>query len=228
MMESDNESAELEAVWSDYGALVRRGERKPALDRLGVIAETLVQSSAALQNVWMQRIMGGDPELLKYPLFERWLFTRLKAGVLESRPQHARWLAECERLMTPALILQLPEEARGAGQLLELALQHDPADDKALRLWIQVTVRSMETSLHEVPSGVLWDSVRGATAEECDLRMEELETFERRLPEDLRERYADLVIKARFYYAAYKAHLTTPSGESFAERLASGTWGPVP
>lgn len=160
---------------------------------------------------------------IRFPLFQRVLFPVLLAGYRSKLPGCARWLAGFETLLvqSPEFRIQLGDDHFGAYSLLQNALIHDPADEAARIQLIKRTAYEFMISIHEVPSGVLYDRYAGATSEQCLELEAELDEFHQLVKEaGVEENYLDLIKICRTYYSTYRDYLLTrPKFNSYKDYL---------
>src|SRR6476659_7373984 len=91
-------------------------------------------------------------------------------------------------------------------QLIEKGLYLRP-DDKELLENRELTLRSyIGMTLHELPTGVLYDT-NGATIEECDELLKMLDYYTI-ICNKLQVDHSDFINEARYYYQTYKTYLS--------------------
>lgn len=205
---------EIERLWSGYLATERvriRHESRQALERF---IEALTQLPNDVWHPWarqftQQVLEGGDETPIRLPLFRSVIFPALFAGMRESIPGSARWLAGLFQLLykSPACRDQLPEDQRIPFGLLLRALQDDPNDSRAKTQLLDILRSDFEYALHELPAGVLYGH-NSASIAQCDELAEDLAMYERSaaeigLPEDV-----ELIGEARFHISAYRRYLS--------------------
>lgn len=91
-------------------------------------------------------------------------------------------------------------------QLLEKALAISPNDNDLLELYERKTRKYLNYTLHEIPTGVLYGA-DGATIEECDDLIKEIEKYEI-LCSKLQRDESELIQECKYYYPAYKNYLS--------------------
>jgi hypothetical protein len=90
--------------------------------------------------------------------------------------------------------------------LLEKGLSISPDDRELLELSEKTTKNYLDYTLHELPIGVLYGA-NGATIEECDELIKEVEKYEI-LCNKLQRDESELIEECKFYYPAYKDYLS--------------------
>jgi hypothetical protein len=90
--------------------------------------------------------------------------------------------------------------------LLEKGLNLSPDDRELLELSESKTRNYLTYTLHEMPTGVLYGA-NGASIEECDELIQEVEKYEI-VCNKLQRDESELIEECKFYYSAYKAYLS--------------------
>jgi hypothetical protein len=155
-------------------------------------------------------------------LFERVLFPAL-AEALDARvPGSARWLAGLSQHLhrCRACMERLGHDRSSEWALLRAAAAQDPADGLSRRQLVRLIADHLRYTLHELPAGVLY-GVDGATVDQCDELLAELEEFRELLAADGRPgEYAQLKSACDHHFRAYKRYLLErPAHESYARFL---------
>jgi hypothetical protein len=102
--------------------------------------------------------------------------------------------------------------------LLEKGLSISPDDRELLELSESNTRNYLISTLHELPSGILYGT-NGANIEECEELIEEIGKYEL-LCDKLQLDESELIQKCKYYYSAYKNYLSSnESYNSFPEYL---------
>jgi len=207
--------------WTRYLNLERAGQRRQALAVLSSFILDLLALDSRIWYEWAseftaQVLTPGSRLPLRTPFVQQVLMPALATGVQQKHPERARQLAEIvERIGGSALWpMSLAPELHSVTALLEEALRQDPKDIQARTLLIHRQARFIAYTLHELPSGVLYD-VDGATAEQCLVLLSELQTFEDLIrTSSTPGLHAELIKEARFHYQAYAEYLhgNTPGG----------------
>lgn len=92
--------------------------------------------------------------------------------------------------------------------LIDKGLSISPEDEQLLSCFLGKTGDVMDRSLREIPIGVLYDGVDGASIEECDELLELLDRYEV-ASKKLNRIYGNRVSICRYYYKTYKEYLGT-------------------
>ena len=157
------------------------------------------------------------------PLFRRAILPTLEAAIANRTPGAARWLAgfaqhiyKCGDLKPRLIDGSLTEHT-----LLLTAIEHDPNDSIARRKLLDLLVRRLDYTIHELPSGVLYGH-DGATIDQCREMLDELDDFSHHAEIlGVADDYSDLVGKCRFHYNTYAKYLTDRRGAScYADYLS--------
>lgn len=215
-------------LWAAYEAAESSALRADKLRALGVFLDALEMSPAADWFPWAralaeQVVDHGKDFVIRRPLFDRAIFPALLAGYQVRLPGSARWLAglHYHLLGNPDCREQLPPQHATELGLLWVAIEHDTGDRRArLRLIDKISDR-LRYSLHELPSGVLYD-MNGASAEQCHELEEELAEFCRLVvQEGMQDRFAGLIRDCRFHFREYRNYLQSRDKYgSYAEFLS--------
>jgi hypothetical protein len=140
-------------------------------------------------------------------------------------PGSARWLAGLSQQLyrCPSCLERLGPDRSSEGALLQAALAHDPNDSRSRQQLIQLIASRLRYTLHELPTGVLF-GVDGATADECDELLAELEEFRALIAvADQSADYTQLVAECEHHYRAYERYLLErPTHRSYSRFLAEG------
>jgi hypothetical protein len=106
-------------------------------------------------------------------------------------------------------------------QLLQQGLKLSPNDKELLKQYEEKQRSYFEYTLHELPTGVLFDA-NAATIEECEDLLKELTKY-KEVCEKLGVDNGELTAKCTFYYSAYKIYLTVYKNyNGFGEYLDKG------
>jgi hypothetical protein len=217
------------SLWDAYLAEEGRGPREAKLRALGAFLDTLEESPRDDWFPWARSIAegvvdSGDDLVIRQPLFRRAVLPTLLAGLRDGMPGCARWLAGLAQNLSQCkeCRAQLPEDERTEVALLRVALRRDPDDRASRRRLIAALADGFAFSLHEVPSGVLYDMNNGATIEECGWLLDELEEFRGLVQEEeLAEKYRNLIRDGSFHFQSYRRYLADREGtSSYAEYLS--------
>ena len=215
-------------LWNAYLEAENRGLRSERNDALERYLESLAELPLASQHEWSLQLASdivddGASTPVRMPLFRRAILPALEAAVATQTPGAARWLAgfaqhiyKCGDLKPRLIDGSLTEHA-----LLLTALEHDANDSAARRKLLDLLVRRLDYTLHELPSGVLYGH-DGATVDQCREMLAELDDFTNHAEIlGIADDYSDLVTKCKFHYNAYAEYLTDRRGAScYADYLS--------
>ena len=225
----------LQDLWSQYRRLEEPFSfRSEAITALQIFIKALLDSP---ENIWRPWALSVAAEfvdrggyLIRDQLFEQVLFPALLDGLDNNEPGCARWLGAMAQHLyrCPECLRRLGPERSYGEALFRLALAKDPTDAGARRGLIKIISGHFSYSLHEQPSGVLFDT-NGATPLQCGQLRSELSEFEILIAtEGCAAAYAGLVEKCRFHFTAYEQYLAgRPRCPSYAEFIAKSGGGPV-
>lgn len=202
----------IDARWRSYLQLEETGLRPEALEALADVVEALRAEGEPVQRAFAFAILTRriDEQLdcpLRHPLFRGVVGPALVDGVLRGSPGCARWASQLGGLLWQCRELCDALSVHGEWALLQLALDHDPDDERAGALMLACQARYLDYSLHEVPRGVLY-GVNGARVDECTALLELCDSFEA-----LAARFGDpsdyraLLRDCRKHYALYAEYL---------------------
>ena len=215
-------------LWNAYLEAENRGLRSERNDALERYLESFAELPVASQHEWSLKLASdivddGASTPVRMPLFRRAILPALEAAIATRTPNAARWLAgfaqhiyKCGDLKPRIVDGSLTEHA-----LLLIAIEHEANDLSARRKLLDLLVRRLDYTLHELPSGVLYGH-NGATAEQCREMLNELDDFTHRAEMlGVTNDYSDLVAKCRFHYSTYAEYLTDRRGAScYADYLS--------
>jgi hypothetical protein len=201
-------------LWEAYLRVEGRGIRSDKLAALEHFIGALLNLPEHLWKDWARALAaevvdGGAEVQIRMPLFERVLFPALLEGLDAGRPGCARWLAGLsqEVYRCRGCMERLGPERSTEVALLRKALAHDPLDVRSRRRLIEQMGWQLQHALHEVPSGVLY-GMDGATPEQCDELLLELEEFRALLTAEGGEATCHaLVRRCAYHFRAYKEYL---------------------
>jgi len=155
-----------------------------------------------------KKIIDDDEKIpLRFPLFEKIIYPVLRNELNKKNGSAARLLAGFNQL-----VYQLKDYKTGLfdeneHSLLTKAIKYNSADIQARERLVKSICHSLDNSLHELPTGVLFGH-DGATAKECDLLLKELENLKVHLEKlnkfDNYEKYYEF---CKTHYQAYKDYL---------------------
>ncbi|GAB5517715.1 hypothetical protein [Rhodopirellula baltica] len=215
-------------LWNAYLEAEHRGLRSERNDALERYLESFAELPVASQHEWSLELASdivddGASTLVRMPLFRRAILPALEAAIATRTPGAARWLAgfaqhiyKCGDLKPRLIDGSLTEHT-----LLLTAIEHDANDSTARRKLLDLLVRRLDYTLHELPSGVLYGH-DGATVDQCREMLGELDDFTHHAQIlDVTDDYFDLVAKCRFHYNTYAEYLTDRRGAScYADYLS--------
>lgn len=199
-------------LWNGYIAQERQHVRSAVQTSLEHFIAAIAELPSADREAWVREIakqvVDDKADIpVRMPLFRQVIFPVLCAGYQIGNSGCARWLAGFQQyiVQSPEFLKKLDNALAPA--LLRTALRQDPNDSHARRMLISFLESSLEFSIHEVPSGVLY-GMNGASIDECDLLKEELDEFCSLISaEGCRDRYQDLVDECRLHFSAYQEYL---------------------
>lgn len=215
-------------LWKVYEAAEGRAPRAEKLQALDSFLDALETSPPTDWFPWARSIAEqvvdhGLNLVIRRPLFNRAVFPALLAGYQARLHGCARWLAGLadHLLHNPQCREQLPPEETTELGLLLAAVRHDPADRRSRLRLIDKVADRLCSSIHEVPSGVLY-GIDGASPEQCQELEEELEDFCWLVAQEgMQERYAELIRSCRLHFRGYRDYLLhREKYESYASYLS--------
>jgi hypothetical protein len=223
-------SARLNELWLAYesfAAEARRKEKLAALEHFlaELTVEPMVGWSGWACDIARRVVDGGESIIIPMPLYREAIFPALLMGYKNSSPGCARWLAglsqhlyrcrDCQK--------QLPLEEQSEVALLQVAIRADPDDTRSQRNLLAAWAEQLSFSLHEIPSGVLYD-INGATADQClelQVWIEEFASLAAKLQE--MSKYLHLIEAGRYHFREYRNYLLSRgNSENYANYLSSG------
>ena len=207
-------SPEADLLWTEYLGQERQKVRSETLQLLEKFINALEKVSLRDREAWALLIAEAvvdhkKPIPIRMPLFRKVLFPVLLTGYRKQSPGCARWLAGFTQLIhrsQECVDLLGPDDCTEYA-LLRGALVVDPSDTRAKCQLIKVMAWYLKNSIHEVPSGVLFN-MNGATIIECDKLIEELSEFCTLVEVDgSAEEYQELIQECRLHFTAYPDYL---------------------
>lgn len=219
--------ADLQAPWEAYLAEERSGVRSVALGKLHGFIEKLNLLPQTDRHAWAMEViqtLGERKTPVRFPLFQAVLFPALFIELESGSGAAARMLAGFSQLLHECgeCRAKLPEHMRTEHGLILEAVRRDRSD-LAARLRLREIFRDrFRYALHELPAGVLY-GYDGATPEQCDELMDELQDYERLCAEiGAEDSDTGLMQDSRFHILAYKDFIKNRnSQDSFADYLDS-------
>lgn len=221
---------ELQEQWQRFLSLERSGQRRPALALLHAFILALLRLEPSLWHTWAAQVTSealqpGTRLPIRVPLFQQVLLPALSERILTRHAGAARQLARLIAMVGPPREWPpaFPPALRSERGLLEEALRLDPDDQPARSQLIQNLARFVTSSLHELPSGVLYER-NGATLAQCQILLEELDRLEQLMRQDSDTTLDhSLIAEARFHYEAYGEYLRSGiPGQTYQRFLAAG------
>jgi hypothetical protein len=166
-------------LWVQYLAAEGRGDRRAALP---VLSEFVAQLRAGPKRElaewaasFCRRVLDeGEPMPLRHPLFIGVLVPFLKDGLKEKAPHTARWSAAVTQHLYSDQATWREFDFLTERDLLERALEHDPADVRASHRLLGVMWAQLRYASHEVPLGIL-HGPNGASFDECGQLLADLD-----------------------------------------------------
>lgn len=207
---------EWQEQWGRYLELEWFGQRKLALTLLHTFIPGLLRLESSQRDDWAVKVVGealqaGSHLPIRFPLFQKVVLPAFSSRVVAQEAGAAQQLAALVAMVGPPQEwpANVPPGLQSTRGLLEEALRLDPDDLPARTQLIQELARFVASTLHELPSGVLYES-DGATLAQCQLLLEELDYLER-LAEQRPGIRVDqsMVTSARLHYQAYGEYLQT-------------------
>lgn len=202
----------LETLWNNYLQAEKLRARGEMLSSLQRFIDELLQLSPEVWHQWAKAIAAAVSDHdaktpVRFPLFHRVLLPALVDGVLHNEPGCLRWLALLKSNFPRTPLPDLPSDLQTTLGLLMEAVHVDPTDKKARKALVSHHASYLQYTLHELPSGVLYGP-NGASLDQCAELQSLLSEFRAHvaiLGEE--NRYADLIRKCTFHYAAYAEYL---------------------
>ena len=157
-------TAEQTTLWNEYVAA--EGDRirfvfLPALDRfLTSVTDTPVEIwKDWAYGIAQKHLDQEDPFPIRFRLFTEAIFPALLQGLRRGEPDCARWLSGFTSLIFHRKECQaaLADEGWSRKALLRLALKQHPEDVLARGQLIEEIADDLDYTLHELPTGVLYD-----------------------------------------------------------------------
>ncbi|MBD2768238.1 hypothetical protein IC235_10075 [Hymenobacter sp. BT664] len=157
--------------------------------------------------------------IIKPPIFNELIYPVLDSAVQQGNLSAIKLLVKLASCLF-AYQQQYKDWKYELGELVAAGLKISPYDTELLTHKYEHIQRYLGFTIHEVPSGVLWD-MNGADASQCQELLQladELESLSRLLGKD----NSQLLAECRYYYRCYAAYLTQQSVyASFAAYLAA-------
>lgn len=213
----------IEASYKAYLQAENIAARAKMLAQLKALILAIQSLPAAQKRDWINdylvRLLDEGEDLpLRAPLFEAVFLPELLERHHNGEVSASRWLAQLQQRHSNfscwhRLQIPVPET------LLKEALARDPDDSLARSQLILIQASYLEYTLHEIPTGVLYD-MNGASAEQCDDLLNQFDEFLHLLNEEQKMQYAPLIQKAHFHYRAYSCYLRQAVKNGYADYLA--------
>jgi hypothetical protein len=202
--------------WIEYNDAESRGTHAQIRGSLERFINALLDLP---QPVWMEWAIAFclqfEQKNLKLPirsaLFERVLFPSLQRAMQSRVPGSFRLLAGLfSKLENSESCMEgIPEELRSPEMLLREELRWHPDDMKAGLQLVDLFARYASHTLHELPTGVLYE-MDGASIAQCDELLSFMHDFrETAIRFGVLENYKELIADGTFHYDAYKRYLET-------------------
>lgn len=227
------------ALWKHYQQLEIQGLRKPALQTLTAFINALKadtdQRRVSFTEAFCLCAVGGNVTLrshgggregndqavsgiydkavifsLRRPLLAEIIAPCLTALYYQRDVRVPYWLAvlyfHLRSLPADLLPTDFPELSQNA--LLREAMKYEPSNTEARARLINSLSSQFNYALHELPSGVLF-GWNGATVEECEIWMKDLEEFRKLVEEQGEtEKYRTEIHEWGFHFRGYADYLT--------------------
>ena len=222
---------DIEGLWRQYRELENGGDRAAMLSALAAFVPRIEGAPSDIRQTWIDECLraSSDPNdgfRIRAPLFQRVLFPELKTRYLAGDAASARALAglsqELYRYAAGWAELGWPGEV----DLWKEAYRRDPTSDLARAKLLASTARFIQYTLHELPAGVLYGT-DGATVEQCDDLLVELEFFRGLLTSVETEEFQPLVELASFHYPNYREYLLQNRKQGYSAFLDEHGRGPT-
>jgi hypothetical protein len=215
-------------LWNAYLEAENRGLRSERNDALDRFLDSFTDLPLEAQHSWSislasKIVDNGEYTPVRMPLFRRAILPALENAIATRTSGAARWLAgfaqhiyKCGDLRPRVVDGSLTEHG-----LLLTAIEHDPNDTGARRKLLDLLVRRLNYTLHELPTGVLYGH-DGASIDQCSEMLGELDDFSHHAEIlCVTENYSDLVAQCRFHYNTYAKYLADRRGMScYADYLS--------
>lgn len=197
--------------WKAYAAAEERGIRREYLAALDTFLHTWAACQSDVRSAWVEnfveRWVREQPKPpLRGPLLERAVLPHLAA---EFRRGNAMAAAHLGHLRSSALGGHRSWDRLGLPTYVELlaeAYRRDPSLEDARRTLVDLHIRYIRYTLHELPTGVLF-GVDGASAAECGELEDLVEELAQLMDDGETAEYAQLLGDARFHYRTYRNYL---------------------
>lgn len=211
-----------ERAWQQYLAAEVRNHRPELLARLNEFIDALLQTESwrdwGKAHARARCEESAELPPLRFPLLQKIVVPALCQGVCSREPHCARWLAQLWNLLGYALPEELlPRELQDEWALFREAIRQDARDDTARRLLATSQMEWFHLCLHELPSGVLWGFLDGATPAQTANLLTQLEECEGLLIAcgEL-ARHRRFIDHCRFHFESWGQYLVSErSGESY-------------
>jgi hypothetical protein len=215
---------DIERLWRQYRELEDRAERAAMLSALEAFVARVEAAPSSIRALWIDKCLRAraDPNhgfQIRAPLFQRVLFPELQSRYIAGDAAAARTLAELSqelyRYREGWKALGWPGEV----DLWKEAYRRDPSSDVARVKLVESTAHFIQYTLHELPAGVLYGT-DGATAEQCNDLVAELEFFRKLLTSNETEQFRELLDLASFHYPTYLEYRLQNRKQGYAAFLA--------
>lgn len=141
---------------------------------------------------------------IRQRVFEKLIYPTLCEGVEAENIEAVRIMIELIQHVY-AYQTRSNEWKYHASELIDIGLRLDPLDNKLRKMKYDSAVQYLNYSIHEVPSGVLWDT-NGASESQCHELLKYADEFEQ-LSQSLGKDDSELLTQCRYYYRSYAAYL---------------------
>jgi len=222
---------DIEGLWRHYRELENRGDRAAMLSALTAFVARIEGAPSDIRQTWIDKCLraSADPNdrfRIRAPLFQRVLFPELKARYLAGDAASARALAELSQELYRYAAGWAELGWPGEIDLWKEAYRRDPSSDLARAKLLASTAQFIRYTLHELPAGILYGT-DGATVEQCNDLVVELEFFRRLLTSVETEQFQALVELASFHYRSYREYLLQNRKQGYSAFLDEHGRGPT-
>lgn len=88
-----DQAEDLDSLWKAYCLAEDRGPRARTMELLYTVISRLFALPDEERRAWVESFLTGPPfTSVRFPLFDKVILPILSRGVLEARPNYARWL----------------------------------------------------------------------------------------------------------------------------------------
>jgi hypothetical protein len=179
--------------------LLERGQRPEAASALREFVASF--STLEEKSIWSREHLSGlhSKGKIRHELYEGVIFPALLDGYKRAEPWSLLWLARTSQYLHRSESLWRQVDGKTSTQLLKEFLKLCPGDEEVRRELLSKVIDWMRYSIHEWPTGILYDH-NGASIDQCKEIVDELGEI-RQLDTDqiYTEFFADFESKVREY-----------------------------